>query len=135
MNITLQSLVSADLDAKEGRAIAECLDRFGGPTLENVQRLQRFKQWSDTYEEIPCFTNCYLSKMFDFYNPEKGFIGSNVIKHFGSVIYDACKGKLKEGGNPCSVAYNGFHCMVNVCLDNIPEKMSISISVSSLLTA
>ncbi|TMW41868.1 hypothetical protein DOY81_013051 [Sarcophaga bullata] len=53
--VSLMPFISAELDAKEGRAIAECLDRFGGPTLENAQRLQRFKQWSDTYEEIPCF--------------------------------------------------------------------------------
>lgn len=96
--------------------ISECLDRFGGLTLENAERLQRFKEWSDTYEEIPCFTKCYLSKMYDFYNETLGFNGPNVVKQFGKVIYEACKTKLIEGSNQCEIAYNSFHCMVNVCL-------------------
>ncbi|XP_075170499.1 odorant-binding protein 83cd [Haematobia irritans] len=113
-----KNFAAADIDEHEGYVIGQCLERFGGPTLENAERLKRFKEWSITYEEIPCFTNCYLSKMFDFYNETNGFIEEKVIKKFGAPVYEVCKPKLNEGNNECEVAYNGFHCMVS--LENDP---------------
>ncbi|KAL9892226.1 odorant-binding protein 83cd [Glossina fuscipes fuscipes] len=112
---------------QEGIVLHQCLAPYGGYTLENDQRLQRFKQWSDTYEEFPCFTNCYLNNMLNIYNETQGFNDENVIKRFGRSIYKACKEKLIQGNNSCEIAYNGFHCLISheddpfILIDNIED--------------
>lgn len=114
---------------QEVNVLEECLASYGGYNWDNVQRLQRYKEWSSTYEELPCFTRCYLKRMWNIYDESSGFLAENVIKVFGQAVYNACKshfdysaGNLKsdEGGegnkglNNCTSAYRGFHCLVKV---------------------
>ncbi|XP_017130868.1 uncharacterized protein LOC108148360 [Drosophila elegans] len=102
----------------EGESINKCIKRYGGITPEIGERLERFKEWSEGYEEIPCFTQCYLSEMFDFYNNQTGFDKAGVVHAFGSPVYEACRSKLepKWGSSPssCQHAYEGFHCITNM---------------------
>lgn len=123
--LTLTQALAAESPANaetEGRAIAECLERYGGVTPENAERLQRYKQWSDSYEEIPCFTKCYLTKMYDIYNDSMGFSEENVIKQFGPTLFAVCKKRLinrqDDDEDECKSAYSGFHCLVS--LENDP---------------
>ncbi|XP_017082317.1 uncharacterized protein LOC108115392 [Drosophila eugracilis] len=102
----------------ETESINKCIKNYGGLTTEIAERLQRFKQWSDGYEEIPCFTQCYLTEMFDFYNNRTGFDASGIVKAFGSPVYDACRRKLElpasSSQSSCQHAYEGFHCITNM---------------------
>ncbi|XP_044312791.1 uncharacterized protein LOC108050652 isoform X1 [Drosophila rhopaloa] len=102
----------------EGEAINKCLKNYGGLTPENNERLGRFKEWSENYEEIPCFTRCYLSDMFDLYNNQTGFDKAKVEDAFGSPVYEACRRKLEldwgSSQSSCQHAYQGFHCIANM---------------------
>ncbi|XP_073816410.1 odorant-binding protein 83cd [Musca autumnalis] len=113
-----QNLVLADINQHEGYVLGKCLERYGGVSEENAERLGRFKDWSINYEELPCFTNCYLTNMFDFYNETDGFNEEKVINKFGASVYEVCKPKFSEGKDKCEIAYKGFHCMIN--LENDP---------------
>lgn len=107
----------------------ECLASYGGFNWENVQRLQRYKDWSSTYEEFPCFTKCYLNRMWNIYDEFQGFIKDNVVKVFGEAVYDKCEALLRlssqsdinpnsddttESLDKCATVYRGFHCLVKV---------------------
>ncbi|XP_043653434.1 uncharacterized protein LOC122620166 [Drosophila teissieri] len=115
----------------EGETINRCIQNYGGLTAENAERLERFKEWSDSYEEIPCFTRCYLSEMFDFYNNLTGFDKARIVEVFGSPVYIACRKKLELpfelGESSCKHAYEGFHCITNMenhpftIIDNMPN--------------
>ncbi|XP_020817498.1 uncharacterized protein LOC110191094 [Drosophila serrata] len=102
----------------EGETINKCIQSYGGLTPELGERLERFKEWSESYEEIPCFTQCYLSDMFDFYNNQTGFDSAGVERVFGAPIYAACQQKLElpegSGQSSCSHAYAGFHCLTKM---------------------
>ncbi|KAH8383647.1 hypothetical protein KR009_009826, partial [Drosophila setifemur] len=99
----------------EGEAIKKCVERYGGLNSDTAERLERFKEWSEGYEEIPCFTQCYLGEMFDFYNNRTGFDSEGVEKAFGSPVYNACHKKLElpygASQSSCTHAYEGFHCL------------------------
>lgn len=101
----------------EQRSIQKCLKNYGGLNAENAKRLDRYTQWSDSYEEVPCFTQCYLREMFDFYHDQAGFDELRIKKHFGDAVYEACSDRLKLGDlkqSSCEHAYAGFHCIVSV---------------------
>uniref|UniRef100_A0A1A9WTU3 Odorant-binding protein 83cd n=1 Tax=Glossina brevipalpis TaxID=37001 RepID=A0A1A9WTU3_9MUSC len=125
LSIDILSLIDASPSVQEGIVLDQCLAPYGGYTFETDQRLQRYKQWSPTYEEFPCFTNCYLNHTLNIYNETQGFDKENVIKRFGRSVYDACQEKLTLGNNSCEIAYNGFHCLINheddpfILIDNI----------------
>ncbi|KAM8705261.1 hypothetical protein ACLKA7_009683 [Drosophila subpalustris] len=105
----------------ERRSIEKCLLNYGGLNAVNAERLDRYTQWSDSYEEVPCFTQCYLSEMFDFYHDQAGFDEQRIKKHFGDAVYEACSERLKLGDlkqSSCEHAYAGFHCIVS--LENDP---------------
>ncbi|KAH8344099.1 hypothetical protein KR084_004497, partial [Drosophila pseudotakahashii] len=102
----------------EGEIIANCILSYGGLTPEIAERLGRFKEWSEDYEEIPCFTRCYLAEMFTFYSNSTGFDRAEVVKAFGNPVYNACQKKLELPGgssvSSCQHAYEGFHCITNM---------------------
>jgi len=101
----------------ESDIIDKCILNYGGLTPETAERLGRFKDWSVDYEEIPCFTRCYLDDMFDFYNNSTGFDKDEVVQVFGEPVYNACQKKLELPGSElssCQHAYEGFHCITNV---------------------
>ncbi|XP_017046667.1 uncharacterized protein LOC108091809 [Drosophila ficusphila] len=100
----------------EGESINKCIENYGGLTEETSDRLARFKEWSESYEEIPCFTRCYLSEMFDFYNNKTGFDKEGVISAFGIPVYEACQIKLElsSSQSSCQHAYEAFHCITNM---------------------
>ncbi|XP_014090560.3 uncharacterized protein [Bactrocera oleae] len=112
--IITPSVAVVEPNAEEVRIISECLRSYGGLTEENSQRLVRFKGWSETYEEIPCFTKCYIKNMFDMFDESVGFKDEQVIKQFGQPLYKACKHRMEPSANSCQQAYNGFHCLVNL---------------------
>ncbi|EDV47987.1 uncharacterized protein LOC6552801 [Drosophila erecta] len=115
----------------EGETINRCIQNYGGLTAEIAERLERFKDWSDGYEEIPCFTRCYLSGMFDFYSNLTGFNKAGIVEVFGSSVYEACRHKLEQpfqlGESSCKHAYEGFHCITNMenhpftLIENMPN--------------
>ncbi|EDW55052.1 uncharacterized protein LOC6614061 [Drosophila sechellia] len=115
----------------EGETINRCIQNYGGLTVENAERLGRFKEWSESYEEIPCFTRCYLSEMFEFYNNLTGFNKDGIVGVFGRPVYEACRKKLElpfaSGESSCKHAYEGFHCITNMeshpftVIDNMPN--------------
>nr|AWY62815.1 odorant binding protein [Liriomyza trifolii] len=107
----------ADVSPREGQVIASCLERVGGMTYENAERLQRYKQWADNYEEFPCFTNCYLNKLSTLYKENAGFNETAVIEQFGKEVHKVCERRLSEGRDACDIAYNGFHCLVTMLDD------------------
>ncbi|XP_030370044.1 uncharacterized protein LOC115620775 [Scaptodrosophila lebanonensis] len=103
----------------EKRVIDKCLESYGGLTSDSGQRLQSYTEWSEHYEEIPCFTRCYLNEMFNFEND--GFNESKIVALFGKATYEACKPKLEMSNGQrgsCEHAYSGFHCIVS--LENDP---------------
>ncbi|XP_037729922.1 uncharacterized protein LOC119560520 [Drosophila subpulchrella] len=123
----------------ESEIIDKCILNYGGLTSETAERLGRFKDWSVGYEEIPCFTRCYLADMFDFYNNSTGFDKDAVVKAFGEPVYKACQKKLELPGSElssCQHAYEGFHCITN--LENHPftvidNMANISLSAKSAM--
>ena len=114
----MQSFAAFEPSAEEGQAIAECLQNYGGLTEEISERLLRFQKWSDSYEEIPCFTKCYLSKMFDIYNETAGFIEQRVRAKFGNALLEVCRHHLFSSTttNSCQLAYKGLHCLITVSI-------------------
>ncbi|XP_067627524.1 uncharacterized protein Obp83cd [Eurosta solidaginis] len=108
----VSAIVKTNID--ESRIIAECLKSYGGLTEENAQRLVRFKEWSEDYEEIPCFSKCYLKNMFDIYDDAVGFKEEQVTRQFGQVLYNACRHRMAPLPNKCVEAYHGFNCLVNL---------------------
>ncbi|XP_020713668.1 uncharacterized protein LOC101459207 [Ceratitis capitata] len=101
-------------NVQEGLIIADCLKNYGGLTEDKAQRLVRFKDWSDHYEEIPCFTKCYIQNMFEMFDESEGFKEEQVIKQFGQPLYKACKHRMVPAADTCQQAYNGFHCIVSL---------------------
>ncbi|XP_050744481.1 uncharacterized protein LOC108027277 isoform X2 [Drosophila biarmipes] len=101
----------------ESEVINKCILSYGGLNPETAERLGRFKDWAEGYEEIPCFTQCYLAEMFDFYNSSTGFDMDAVVRAFGEPVYTACQRKLElpfgSGLSSCQHAYEGFHCITN----------------------
>ncbi|XP_017493802.1 PREDICTED: uncharacterized protein LOC108381917 [Rhagoletis zephyria] len=101
-------------NAEESRIINECLKSFGGLTEENARRLVRFKEWSEKYEEIPCFSKCYIKNMFDIFDESSGFKEEQVVRQFGQPLYNACQHRMVPLADACEQAYHGFHCLVNL---------------------
>ncbi|KAH8341747.1 hypothetical protein KR074_000252, partial [Drosophila pseudoananassae] len=103
---------------REAESINKCLQSYGGLTPETGERLSRFKDWSEGYEEIPCFTQCYLNEMFGFYDVYTGFNRTGVIEAFGEPVYNACVQKLQlpwsSRSSNCTHAYVGFHCLTKM---------------------
>ncbi|KAH8295213.1 hypothetical protein KR018_008789, partial [Drosophila ironensis] len=102
----------------EAEAINKCVQNYGGLTPETAERLERFKEWSEGYEEIPCFTQCYLREVFNFYDNITGFDKMGVVQVFGGPVYEACEKKLQiplgSSDSSCSHAYVGFHCLTRM---------------------
>ncbi|XP_062124546.1 uncharacterized protein LOC133837707 isoform X1 [Drosophila sulfurigaster albostrigata] len=120
LSLVVQLEGSALLSGEE-RSIRKCLNNYGGLNAANAERLDRYTQWSESNEEVPCFTQCYLREMFDFYHEEAGFDAIRIKKHFGEAVYEACSERLKLGDlrqSSCEHAYAGFHCIVS--LENDP---------------
>ncbi|XP_017967215.1 uncharacterized protein LOC108659017 [Drosophila navojoa] len=127
--LCLSVLPSWGLLNGEQRAIKKCLSSYGGLNDENVKRLERYTQWSENYEELPCFTQCYLNEMFEFYHDQAGFDERRIRRHFGDAVFEACKERLQLGPeqkeSSCEHAYAGFHCIVSLEKDPfiLIEKM------------
>ncbi|ALC46421.1 Obp83cd [Drosophila busckii] len=106
----------------EAHILAKCLSNYGGLNAANAERLERYKQWSPNYEEVPCFTQCYLSEMFDFYDKVAGFNGQRLRQRFSPALVEACSSQLRlhdqSSDSSCEHAYVGFHCLVS--LENDP---------------
>ncbi|SPP80226.1 uncharacterized protein LOC117582838 [Drosophila guanche] len=118
LGLCLGVLESQALLNHETETIEKCIKNYGGLTPETAERLERFKEWSDGYEEIPCFTQCYLSEMFDFYDNRTGFDEGGVVQLFGRPVYNACRQRLElsagRSESSCEHAYAGFHCITNL---------------------
>lgn len=113
----LLQFIDSSLLQGELSSLQKCVQNYGGLTKSNIDRLARFTQWSDVNEEIPCFTQCYLSEMFDFYHEQAGFDPLRVRKIFGNAVYEACRDRLQlgsQGHSSCEHAYAGFHCIISV---------------------
>ncbi|XP_064550147.1 uncharacterized protein Obp83cd [Drosophila montana] len=132
----LTVLESSALLSGEQRSIEKCLRNYGGLSAANAERLERYTQWSDNYEEVPCFTQCYLSEMFDFYHDQAGFEERRIRQHFGEAVYEACKERLQLGADQtqssCEHAYAGFHCIVSlendpfILIENMPNATRVA---------
>ncbi|EDV90731.1 uncharacterized protein LOC6569844 [Drosophila grimshawi] len=130
--IVLES--SAWLPGEES-TLDKCLKNYGGMNTALLERLQRYTQWSDSYEEVPCFTQCYLNEMFDIYSDIAGFDEERTKQRFGEAVYNACRDRLQPnqlgyGGkeqSSCERAYAGFHCIASlendplILIDNLPN--------------
>ncbi|KAH8419174.1 hypothetical protein KR222_008055, partial [Zaprionus bogoriensis] len=114
----------------ERRSIDKCLRNFGGLNQLNADRLERYTEWSDSTEEIPCFTQCYLREMYDFYDEQAGFNEQRIRQLFGNATYEACRQRLQLSSHQqssCEHAYAGFHCLVSleedpfILIENMPN--------------
>ncbi|XP_068157005.1 uncharacterized protein Obp83cd [Drosophila tropicalis] len=101
----------------EQSILQHCMESHGGLSEENVERLARFTQWSASYEEVPCFTQCYIGEI-GIYDPELGFNEEATVKQFGRALYNACRERLASNRgqfeSSCDHAYAGFHCIASM---------------------
>ncbi|XP_023299166.2 uncharacterized protein LOC111681552 [Lucilia cuprina] len=108
--------VFADLDAKEGRAIAECLDQIS--TNELLEKFKNYANW--TYEEIPCFARCVVAEKGWFDIDHHRWNKQKIVDDLGENLYNYCRYEFSRPfKNVCTYAFKGLKCLKDAELNVI----------------